>query len=58
MSTVTPITAASRKRAGTSAEHMVRLQGRMALTELALRKPVHMPPPVPRRPHDDGPRAA
>lgn len=35
--TVTPITAADRKRAGVPAEHMVRLQGRMAMANLAPR---------------------
>lgn len=63
MSTITPITAASRERAGTSREHMIRLQGRMALAGLAEqqppkpRRPPRPPmPPFPRRPTD--PRAA
>lgn len=65
MSTITPITAASRQRAGTSKEHMIRLQGRMALAGLAEQTPTQPRraprppmPPFPRRPGDGGPRAA
>lgn len=59
---ITPITVADRKRAGTSAEHYIRLAGRMALADTALQmrqqpKP-SAPPQRPRRGDDEPPRAA
>lgn len=55
--TVTPITAADRRRAGVPVEHMIRLQGRMAMagvkSALAARRP------QPRKPDGtEPPRAA
>ena len=56
--TVTPITAADRRRAGVPVEHMIRLQGRMAMagikSAIAARRPQ-----APRKPDGtEPPRAA
>lgn len=51
--TVTPITAADRKRAGVPAEHMVRLAGRMALAKMPATFERKREAKPPRRPTPD-----